>query len=87
MKRILVAYDGADSARKALGVAVELAKALGADIASSVSSRAMSAGRRPIRATTIRSTLSSSTRRKESNVACAEDVARLSSEPVEEGFD
>lgn len=33
MRRMLVAYDGTEAARKALGVAVELAKALGADIA------------------------------------------------------
>jgi nucleotide-binding universal stress UspA family protein len=33
MRRMLVAYDGTEGARKALGVAVELAKALGADIA------------------------------------------------------
>jgi nucleotide-binding universal stress UspA family protein len=33
MKRMLVAYDGTDAARKGLRVAVELAKALGADIA------------------------------------------------------
>jgi nucleotide-binding universal stress UspA family protein len=33
MRRMLVAYDGTEAARRALGVAVELAKALGADIA------------------------------------------------------
>jgi nucleotide-binding universal stress UspA family protein len=33
MRRMLVAYDGTEAARKALGVAVELAKAFGADIA------------------------------------------------------
>jgi nucleotide-binding universal stress UspA family protein len=33
MRRMLVAYDGTEAARKALGVSVELAKSLGADIA------------------------------------------------------
>jgi nucleotide-binding universal stress UspA family protein len=33
MRRMLVAYDGTEAARKALGVAVELAKALRADVA------------------------------------------------------
>jgi nucleotide-binding universal stress UspA family protein len=32
MKRMLVAYDGTEPARKALAVAIELAKALGADV-------------------------------------------------------
>lgn len=32
MMRMLVGYDGTEAARKALGVAVELAKALGAEI-------------------------------------------------------
>jgi len=33
MRRMLVAYDGTEAARRALGVAVELGKALDADIA------------------------------------------------------
>jgi nucleotide-binding universal stress UspA family protein len=35
MRRMRVAFDGIEAARRAVGVALELAKALGADIALS----------------------------------------------------